>query len=94
MLFPEDVPHPAAGDDLQAASTHPHSEGNFCKTSVFLRLLANLSILDLKYLGLGLHGHLKTNLTVRLCVPLFGTIPTMKSGPGIAQETVWRCGVP
>lgn len=49
MLFPEDVPHPAAGDDLQAASTHPHSEGDFCKTSVFLPLLASLSILDLKY---------------------------------------------
>lgn len=41
-------------------------------------------------MGLGLHGHLKTNLTVRLCVPLFGSTSkfqsnTMKTGPGIAQ---------
>lgn len=56
MLFPEDVPHPAAGDDLQAASTHPHSEGDFCKTSVFLPLLASLSILDLKYWAWGFTG--------------------------------------
>lgn len=56
MFFPEDVPHPAAGNDLQAPSTHPHSEGDFCKTSVFLRLLASLSILDLKYWAWGFTG--------------------------------------
>lgn len=29
VLLPEDVTHPAAGDDFQAAAALPHSEGNF-----------------------------------------------------------------
>lgn len=33
VLLPEDVPHSAARDDLQAAPAHPHSEGDFCKTT-------------------------------------------------------------
>lgn len=31
VLLPEDVTHPAAGDDFQAAAALPHSEGNFWK---------------------------------------------------------------
>lgn len=34
VLLPEDVAHSAAGDDLQAAAAHPHSEGDFCKIIV------------------------------------------------------------
>jgi hypothetical protein len=45
MLFSEDMSHPAARDDLQATSTHPHSERDFCKTPTFLLLLSNSSIL-------------------------------------------------
>lgn len=41
MLLPEDVPNSAAGDDLQASSTHPHTEGDFCKTTTFLLLPPN-----------------------------------------------------
>lgn len=33
VLLPEDVSHSTAGDDFQAAPTHPHSEGDLCKTA-------------------------------------------------------------
>lgn len=31
VSFPEDMAHPAAGDDLQTATTHPHPEGELCR---------------------------------------------------------------
>lgn len=34
VFLAEDVAHSAAGDNLEAAATHPHSEGDFCKTGV------------------------------------------------------------
>lgn len=35
MFLPEDVSNTAAGDDFQATSTHPHTEGDFCKRGSF-----------------------------------------------------------
>lgn len=31
MSLPEDMAHPAAGDDFQTPSTHPHPEGELCR---------------------------------------------------------------
>lgn len=31
VLLPEDVTHPAAGEDFQAAATLPHPEGDLCR---------------------------------------------------------------
>lgn len=38
MLLAEDVPNAAAGDDFQAPSAHPHTEGDLCKKSSFSSL--------------------------------------------------------
>lgn len=35
MFLPEDVSNTAAGDDFQATSTHPHTEGDFYKRGSF-----------------------------------------------------------
>lgn len=34
VFLAEDMAHSAARDNLEAATTHPHSEGDFCKTGV------------------------------------------------------------
>lgn len=39
VLLPEDMAHSAAGDNLEAAPTHPHSKGDFCKTARLPSLL-------------------------------------------------------
>lgn len=42
VLLPEDMAHSAAGDNLQAAPTHPYPEGDFCKTATPPSLLCLL----------------------------------------------------